>query len=727
MPRERSAARQSERPLGRSAAFRDSDLRRAGVLLIALKLLLVPVAFDPRAYTAFPVPKAVLSHALSLPLLVVLALLLWQFRGVAWRPSPLHLPVALLVCAYAVSTALALDPLVALIGAPDRALGLLSLLDNALLYASLVALVRSRSDAFAIGAAAVLPIVPVVGYALAQWAGLDPLPWASGLSRTRPFSTFGNAGALAQYLGTLAAGALVLAHVELHDRPRWRAALAGLGIAALVGLTVSGARAAVAGVAVAALLYAGLAAIRATSGRSRALLAPAYAGTLLLAVAVVSLTPAGQRLQGLVTSAQEVATTEQARDGSVSGRVTLYEIALREVRARPVLGVGPDNYSVAFGRFRPAGAAAVLGSEAVESSPHSWLFKVGTDAGVVGLAAFAAVALTALALAVRSMRPLPLAAASAMISFLATGLFSINDIGTDWLLWAAAAAVAGGAAGDPATTPEAGVRQPRRAARPRSGLDARANYRLAAVGLTVVIALALGLRSIQAGEAAGRAASIRAAGHPADAASQARVAAALEPWRAEYWHELGLAQARSGQFVQSLDAFARAADLAPYHVTYLTNLARAEVAVALGGSRDALKRASETLRRAESIDPNASVVHYTRAIALLADGRAPEAAAAIERGALLAASNDAFVYEVAARAYLEAGRPDDAIRWSRQGLALTLTSEQAIALRLLLARALIALGRDAEARSELTVILTARPDEPAAKALLAAIDARAPR
>lgn len=84
---------------------------------------------------------------------------------------------------------------------------------------------------------------------------------------------------------------------------------------------------------------------------------------------------------------------------------------------------------------------------------------------------------------------------------------------------------------------------------------------------------------------------------------------------------------------------------------------------------------------------------FTRAIALLTTGRHADAAAAAERGKGLARSNDAFVYEVAARAHFEIGKYEDAIRWAR-------------------------------ARTELAVNLTARPNDTAAKALHQTLDER---
>jgi tetratricopeptide (TPR) repeat protein len=690
-----------------------SRLRRAGVVVLCAKLFLVPLVLDPGSLVAFALPKALLSHALAYLLLGVLAALFLRFGRRFWVGSPLHLAVAFYASVYLAATAFALDHTVALFGAPDRALGLVSVLDNVILFFALVLLIRTKAEAIAAISAVLAAGIAVVAYALIQRLSLDPLPWASGYAPTRPFSTMGNPGVLGQYLGTLGAGLLAVALIPPLALSRGvRAALLAVSLVVFAGSFLSGTRAIVFGVAAAGLTLGVVAFLRANRRRDRLLVASTLALGVLAALAGATLTPLGRELARALLPVEGAFDESRPIEGSIAGRLVHYEVAISEVAARPLLGVGPDNYSVAFPRFRPEGAAAALPTEVPETSPHSWIAHLATDAGFLGLLAYAGILVTGLALLARQgFPPLGTSGSVAMASFLGTGLFSVNDVGTEWLPWAALALVAR-ATSDRSEPPKSESRDKR-----RKNKQTRAPRHQIGIAVCLLIGAILAVSPIPAWQAAQAAEASRRArlrGQPALAVPISERAVGLDPRRAEYWHGLGLALAGADRFDRAVNAFTRAVEIAPYHVTYLGNLARAFVTLGLKGDDVARRRALEIGQRAVAADPNNSEAHFTLALAALTARKPEEAAAASERGiALKPVPRDKSVYEIAGRAYLDLKKPADAERW----LLLSLqhrSGRDAHPSLILLARALTGLGRRDEALRSLDVVLSEDPTNAAA-------------
>lgn len=674
--------------------------------LVCAKVLLVPLVFDPRALIVFALPKALLAHAVGALLLGVLVAAFIRFGREVWRPTPIHLPIAALVAAYSLAAAFALDRNVALFGAHDRSLGLVTMLDNVLLYLAIVLLVRMRSDLVAVGVSLLAGVLLVTPYEIIQVLGLDPVPWASGFSGPRSFSTLGNAAVLAQYLGSVGVGALSVALLPPVPLPRYaRIAVVAVGAIAVVGTILSGTRAAFIGFGAAGLVFSVVAIARAAPvARPRLAVLSGFAAALV--IAVVLLGPAGGPLRDALASTEEP-VSQSPETGSLAARVILYGVALQAVADRPILGVGPDNYVVAFPRYRPEGYFAALPTTAPETSTHSEVLRVATDAGLVGLACFAAVFVTATIVAIRRGAP-PLAVSSlaALAFFFGVTSVSISDVGTEWLPWLFVGVL--GATADTTATKDAPGRVH---AKGKRGNWGRARERLAAVVLLVMLVAALAqIRALQAAEAAEASRQARGRGEVNAAASAAENAVALDPLRAEYWNGLGLSYAGAKRTSDAVRAFSRAVELAPYHVTYLGNLARAHLTQALGGDSTARQRALDTARRAVDTDPNNGEAHFTLALALQAFGRHAEAAAESERGLeLYPTPRDLSVYEVAGRAYLDIAQPADAERWLRVGIPL-MASRESVTARFLLVRALLAQSKTKEALAEIDNILVIDPN-----------------
>lgn len=681
-------------------------------MLLSLKIALLVLVFDPWAFNAYSQPKTLVSQSLAVVLAVCLALLVRRHGWAILGRSALHVAVAALVAAYVLASLFALDHRVAIFGAPDRNLGLLNLLDNVLLYVAVVTLFRTRSDLTWLGASLVITSAILVGYAAIQRLGLDPIRTVSGLSEFRASGTTGNAGVLGQFAGTMVVAAAALA---LYARGRVRAVSGLVGALALAILWLAAARAAAIGLlAGTGLIVARQVVDTFSRARRLAVLVTIAAATVALAAAVSLVLVVGTP-DVLTGSPGRIGSLLASAGGSVSGRLDIYSAALAEVRARPLLGVGPDNFVVAYPTFRPVQTGALHESEAPQSSTHSWFWKLSTDAGLLGLGAFLGCVLIGGVLAVRARTAWAFSALAGMVSFLATGLFSISHVATDWMPWVALGIIAA-----PITDtvhevlPQRRGRAFRRSARRGLGLSASALV----VGAGVLVMLFTVREPIVAAHHAQDARRAAAAGEPGNARllRSAQQAVGIDRDRAEYWNLLGIGQLRTADYREAAGSFSQAARLAPHDFIYQTNLARAELASGLRGDRAALASALGTARQAAVLDPHVREVQYVLALAAAANGEDQEAVSAGERwlelGRTPGVTPDELIVESVATAYLRLDRPSDVARWVRLNVAADRADKPK--LRLLLARALAAQGSVPDALAQLQMVLEADPGNAAA-------------
>jgi O-antigen ligase/tetratricopeptide (TPR) repeat protein len=687
--------------------------------LLGVKVALVPVIFDASMDMPFVVSKAILSHGLSYLLAAILiGLVIWFGADFVVR-SWLHAPVLAFLLVSGAASALAVNPFLALFGTHARMLGMASVLDFVVLYFAIVLLVRSRADAIAIAVAAFAGSCAVLAYEAVQILGRDPYRWNID-SVQRPFSSLGEATALAQYLTVLAMGALTLGLFIERIRLSLRVALLTYSAMLLLGAAATGTRSALVGLAAGCAVLV-LLVWNGHPSRWARVISLIGAATALAAVAALLLfSPLGARLAATIDAGAVDNEEVLARlEPSASGRIALYGIGLGIVRERPLLGYGPDNFVVGVPRYRPEQAPDLV-RQGLASSAHSWAVQVATSSGVVGLLCFVAIPLVALALAFRAgFRPGAIAGAAMIAAFLGTGLTTVNEFGTEWLFWTSAAAIAASTAGDPMTKVS---RREGKAKRTKAYWNSSTRRIVGAVLLAVAVLLAInGSAALQASRWARASEESRLVGDSSRAVELALAATRADPGRAEYWHALGLAHVAAAQWRDSVSAFDRASKLAPYDSSYVSDLVTAEMILALPGDSAARTVIRELGDKTVRVDPNNPRAHITRAIVMQFLGDLPQAVISIERALDLdPKSTNEVLYATATQLMLLSGRPADAVRLARDGLAIAQT-DRAIAIRIDLARGLYALGKREEALGQLAVVLEVQPDNVTAQQLRAEI------
>jgi putative inorganic carbon (HCO3(-)) transporter len=384
-----------------------------GVARVAAALLVATVvAVDPGGL----VPTGPLRFA-AMSVITGLALVALVRRPVA-LPRPFMAVWAALVVVLSLATFAAVDPLHAVIGTPDRRLGLLTWLMFPAVF--LVGHAISTRDATRlIMRAGAFGAMVIGGWSAAELVGHPPLGLVFADARSGgPFGQPAYLGAACLLFGPLSAALAA----DVTASRAWRS-LGALGAAgAFVALVASQTRAAWVGATVATLAIAFHHRDRVRPYRFQVLIG---AGALL-AIAIV--TPLGAR----------ATSTFDLSHGTSASRFDEWRVATRVVGDHPLLGVGPEGYRVVFPKVVDASYVRRYGTATFSDRAHNGVLDVTVSGGLLAGVLYAA--LLALALrsgwrAVRRADPLDRALGVAVIAYVVQQQFLFPLAELDPVLW----------------------------------------------------------------------------------------------------------------------------------------------------------------------------------------------------------------------------------------------------------------------------------------------------
>lgn len=679
------------KPQIRTPSFDRSQLQRAIVVTVAIKIAGIVLLFDRTGDQSFDLPKSLFSRGAEWVLLALLAVALYRFGPAILPRSPVHWGVAAFVFANVLAAVFAEDRYIALFGDRDRYLGLTFVGDMAVLYTAIAVAFRRIGDWTTLFTTVAVAGAISIAYGVAQWLGRDPIPWDFD-TRSRPFGTFGHPDMFGQFLVLAFAGAAGLGMAAAGRRRR------GLIIASVIaGVVLVGAMGIVATRGSALGIAATLAVVPLVGLRLHRIPRPAVPWVASASVTVVALiivavlvSPLGTRLR---STAQGVA---------VEDRLVIYENALSAIRDRPILGWGPDGFAVAYPGYRQERETTLHGIAAKRhASAHNWILNAAATTGLVGTAALVALLLLAAASlwrAIPTARPVAAALFLGSAAYWAHGLVTVGSISVDWFPWVAF----GGASA--LTTADSPITEVRRM--PRASQTVVAGI--------AVVAILTGSAAYRANSEARAGLIAWNGGDAANAVARAQAAVQLDSGRVRYWTMLGAARELAGDRKGAVDAYTEATRRAPHISSAWWDLAMAHMRRATAGEDrlDGSVAAYDAARRAVAIDPNEPWTHavlgqvastfgdndlafreITRAIALYREEprfdtiareialRAPNAAAAREFLAMVGAYKESATLRLAtAQVAMKLGDRDAARENARRAVQLDPTNADAQAL-----------------------------------------------
>ncbi|HSF20331.1 MAG TPA: O-antigen ligase family protein [Vicinamibacteria bacterium] len=358
-------------------ALRSGTARRALLWLVVV----LPLLFNPYTNTpSEPIKVSVFRWAVF----GILVLTLLERRGslrligkslFSPRALTIELAVAVYGVALVLSTVFSLDRSLSFWGGSDKH-GLLTWLAVWILFGIIISSGRDPAWIRALVDAVLVSTVPVCLYALAQFAGLDPLEWVTD-SVSEMTSTLGRSNTVGAYIAATAPFALL----RLRDSCKeGRSALSSGRALALVALQVSvvllsQARAAWLGLIAGTAVFAVVVGRPRPSRRRRWLAAGLSAGVLVAALlSVVDLSS----LRSSVSS-DALASFGAKRLQTLESRWMIWRETLALVPENPLLGYGPETFSTVF--HAPEDSMPV-------NDPHNVLLEHLVATGAIGLGAF---------------------------------------------------------------------------------------------------------------------------------------------------------------------------------------------------------------------------------------------------------------------------------------------------------------------------------------------------
>lgn len=346
--------------------------------------LVVPLVFHHSTVFPYVVPRAALFRVALGMALVALLILLFTRRYRLVDPSdPVFTAMLAFVLVSALTGLLGVAPSRSTFGEIERMWGVVTWFYLLVLYATLRLFGERRLRRLLATSVAVSSIVAL--YAAVQHYHHVLLIPVHGAGREAVHATLGNPSYLSIYLAIHVGIAILLAIRARAPVGRGLSAAAALANAA--AFTFGGGRAPLLGLFAGGL--AGGAMLFACSGResrSRLVRATLLTGVGLLAVASVLFLSPVRMANPLVRRVMAL----HLESTTVTSRLAAWGAGWKSAVDRPLLGIGMENFQIAYFRHYPARMDA-LGSSGVWDRAHNNYLEVLVGSGVAGLAAYLAI------------------------------------------------------------------------------------------------------------------------------------------------------------------------------------------------------------------------------------------------------------------------------------------------------------------------------------------------
>lgn len=522
-----------------------------------------------------------------------------------------------------------------LLGTHGRLQGLLMAATYLAVFVLALQVVDSSERAKELARTLVFTSTALAAYGLIQFAGIDPITWATAeFDRRMAFATFGNPDVFGGYLVAPLAVAIGLFFAA--DDPRDEAVYGACMSVLAAGLLATFVRGAWIGAAIAVALMIAVA-VRTGFRPSRAKsVSIALALGVVLVVAAFSAFSSGADSNVI----RRVASAFDTQSGSVGSRLLVWGSSVRAIADDPLTGEGPDQFLAAYTRHEDPAVIPLSGTLVFADNAHSLPLHLAVTVGIPGALLFLAFFMLGLRGARRVALPgggapprwLFAGMAAGAVGYIAYLLSGLEQPAASAVLWMLMGALL-------APVAKVGSRT--------SGSRAA---RVVVAGVLAVVLLLVSVHGVTRVLAESRYAfATRTTMAPQVAVMELERAIALAPWEPEY------RRAQAAALQRVLEAGA-GGGLAIEPAT-------------------ALERADAELERARALSPNdfrtpvARSALYLAAASQLSPTYGETAAQAAQEAIRLRPASPAG-YGQLALAYSFSGDPDDAIASAKRGLDL---------------------------------------------------------
>ena len=385
-------------------------------------LVAVPFLFSPAVHRIFALPKFAILIVGSSALVFLLALVAVSpaQRG---QLSVLRSKHVLIVCLYlvavAISTVFGVAPVASLFGSFENQMGLITRLCFLICFLSLIAGIGNSQTRFRqIVWAMSLTGLAVATYAFFQFFDRDPFLRSSLYtveSIAGPFrrviGTIGHGNYLGNFLLYTTPTSVALA-VATEGRVRALALIAT--VVSVAAIIFSGTRGAVLGLIVGAIVFFVIQrrTMRLSLDRRTAWIAAAALAVVLVAVLLISISPASRNI-----TARVVSTIKEG--GTGAGRTLIWRDSAKMIPAFAITGCGPEGFRKAFLAYKSK-EIAQLAPQTNEESSHNSYLDAAISYGLPGAVLYVAIIASSFSLLAKARRK----ASDQKMKTLITGLLS---------------------------------------------------------------------------------------------------------------------------------------------------------------------------------------------------------------------------------------------------------------------------------------------------------------
>ncbi len=420
---------------------------RLGFALILCALALVPVWFNIYSYDQFELPKLTLLRIITvLALFAFITKTLLDGR-IQYRPTPLDIPMILLLISNIVSTVFSFAPNLSFRGEYENFAGSLSNINYILLYYLTVAFLKNRQRIKYAFLTLSISTLIVTLYGVAQFFGFDFIQWSeASVIKGRYFSSMGNPNFLGALIIMAIPFCIIFMYITFSEGKKTIAVLSASAVILMyIALFGTQSRGPFLGF-VFSVAFIGIYAVKSAyklyiqkNGQKgflnfvkQSLFAHKYAwltALILFVVAIILSLTVGNKATARITE-----SLADIKGSLKQSRLHIWYPALKMIKEHPLFGTGIDTFKTVFPSYEGIDFAQIDGANVSSRTAHNEYLNYGATSGLFGLAAYLMLLYSWAVSALRSfsreneekMKLYMLASSAAVIAYLTQNFFSFG-------------------------------------------------------------------------------------------------------------------------------------------------------------------------------------------------------------------------------------------------------------------------------------------------------------